>query len=133
MNETLKKIIRGQEGACLIKLIILALVVAVIALFVLDGISVLNAYNKAGNVSTGAARAAESEWKLNQSDSQARDAAAGYCQQNGLAFEDFQVLDKPLHGYQVSCPADAQTRIFQRLPWFKNLIHQDNQGSAFDS
>ncbi len=127
------KLIRNQEGACVTRLIVLALVAIVIVLFVLDGISVLRAYNTAGDVSTAAAQAAESEWKVSKNDTQARAAAAGYCQDHGLTIADFQVLDRPFHGYLVSCPADASTRIFKRLPWFMNLIHQVNAGSAYES
>ncbi len=131
--KVMHKLLSDQEGACLTRLVFLAAIVAVIVLFVLDGFAVLKAYNRAGDVSTAAAQAAESGWKQERNDAQAREAAAGYCQEHGLELADFQVLDKPFHGYLVSCPADARTRIFQHLPWFRSLIHQANAGTAYDS
>jgi len=122
-----------EEGGFVIKVVILAVVVAAAAVMIRDGFAVYYSYRDTNAVTHEAAGAAEMEWKQNKNDFTARDVAASYCQSHGLVFDDFQVLNQPEHGYQVTCSTDVQTRVFYRLPWFKNLIHRVGTGSAFDN
>ena len=122
-----------EEGSFVIKVVILAVVVAAAAVMIRDGFAVYYSYRDTNAVAHEAAGAAEMEWKQNKNDFTARDVATSYCQSHGLVFDDFQVLSQPEHGYQVTCSTDVQTRVYYRLPWFKNLIHRVGTGSAFDS
>ena len=122
-----------EEGSFLVKIAVLAVIVAVVALMITDGMAVYYCYRNTNSLTQDAAGAAELDWQQHKNDNTARDVAASYCQSHGLVFDDFQVLTQPEHGYQVTCSSDATTRVFYRLPWFKNRIHQVGTASAFDS
>jgi len=127
-----RRLCKDEQGSFLTTVIILAIFIAVITVAVIDGASVFYAYRSAGDVSEAAARAAEFEFKQNKNDNRAMQAAVSYCEDKGLTFEDFKVLNQPFHGYEVSCSADAKTYVFYRLPWLKNMIHLVGTGRAFD-
>lgn len=135
-RENSRKTVRslaGEEGGFLVKLAVLAVIAAVAAVMIMDGFAVYYSYRNTKSVAHAAAGAAELDWQQHKNNFTARDAAVNYCRSRGVVFDDFQVLTLPEHGYQVTCSSDAKTRVYYRLPWFRNLIHQVATGSAFDS
>jgi Flp pilus assembly protein TadG len=131
--KTMLKKLRSENGSFLSTAIFLGVVFAIMAVGIIDGLSVFNAYRTAGNVSEDAARAGIFEYKLNHNDLRAQEVAVKFCEDKGLEFVDFQVHREQVHAYEVKCSTDAMTYVFKSLPWFKNLIHQENSGFASDT
>lgn len=121
-----------EDGSLVLSILVKGAVFIIIVLLALDIISVINAYRAVDNGSDVAARAAEAEWKQSQSDPAAGDAAQSSCQRQGLTFDNYQVLNEPEHGYDVTCSKDADTRLIGHIPELKKLVHQTASGSEFD-
>ncbi len=118
----------SEEGSFTSSLVFLAIIFAIIAIFIIDGVSVFRAYSASGAVAKDAAHAAVLDYNQNRSDDHAQDVAARYCQDRGFTFIGFEV--NPVgHSYKVTCGADAKTYVFRYIPGLKDQVHQQNSGT----
>ena len=120
--------LESEEGSFLSTMVFLAIVFALIAIFIIDGVSVFRAYSASGTVAEDAAHAAVLDYNQNRSDDHAQDVASQYCQDRGFTFVGFEV--NPVgHSYKVTCSADAKTYFFRYIPGLKDQVHQQNSGT----
>ncbi len=121
----IRGLLRNEDGSFMGNLIFLAIIAAIVGIAVIDGTSVFYASQAVGDAAQQAANLAADEFKLNQSDIRAENAAADYCEAKGLEFRKFRVNLEEGHSFDVTCGRDAKTYVFGHLPFLEVLIHQE--------
>lgn len=123
-----------EEGSIMSNVVFFGILIAIIAVAVLDGASVLQA-NRAVNDSTMiAATKASEEWGLYGNLTRAQNVALDYCEEYGLeAVEVRQVRELSPDAFSVTCAKDAQTYVFKYLPVLKDIIHQEETSVYYSS
>lgn len=130
----LKELVQSENGSFTSTAVLLGIIISVMAIAIIDGSSVFYTYRAANEGSEEAARIASEEYKLYRSEGRAEQAAVDRCEKKGLAFVD--ISKDPLLGsaaYSVTCEKDAETYVFKRLPYLKNLIHQRVTSTTYSS
>lgn len=118
-------LVRKEDGVSMGTAVIIVAILAIASILFLDGTSVYQAYQSAGEVSLEAAREASLEYKTYRSDIRAENAAAAYCEDNDMDFLEFEVLYRDMwHPYRVACGRSANTIVFKYLPFLKDLTYQ---------
>ncbi|MHB8859410.1 MAG: hypothetical protein ACYC6Z_08020 [Thermoleophilia bacterium] len=120
----IRELIHGEEGSFVSTFVFLAIVVAIIAVAVIDGTSCLYAKNAADDVTQEAADMAFDDYQMYKSDVHAGNVAAAHCEEKDLQFVNFQVNRFQGHTFDVTCAKDAKTYAFKHIPIFKELVHQ---------
>jgi hypothetical protein len=82
--------LRSQDGF-IREVVWIVVILAVIALVILDGMAIFNAYQSAGNTSSDAAQAALTEYAQSQDTSAAKLAAQEQLSKNGLTLVGFKM------------------------------------------
>lgn len=130
----LKAMLQSEDGSFTSTALLLSFVISIMAIAVIDGSSVFYTYRAANEGSDEAARVASEEYKLYRDGVRAEQAAVDRCERKGLVF--VEVYKEPLLGsgaYSVTCEKDANTYVFKRLPYLKNLIHQRVTSTSYNS
>ncbi|MHB1361492.1 MAG: hypothetical protein ACYCW5_02690 [Thermoleophilia bacterium] len=120
----IRELVHGEEGSFVNTVVFLAIVVAIIAVAVIDGTSCLYAKNAADGVTQEAANLAFDDYQIYSNENHAGTVAADHCQEKGLQFVSFQVNRFEGHTFDVTCAKDAKTYAFKHIPIFKELVHQ---------
>ncbi|MCL4474305.1 MAG: hypothetical protein M1455_10300 [Actinobacteria bacterium] len=120
----IRELIHGEEGSFVSTFVFLAIVVAIIAVAVIDGTSCLYAKNAADDVTQEAANLAFDDYQMYRNDAHAENIAAAHCEEKDLQFVDFRVNRFQGHTFDVTCAKDAKTYAFKHIPILKELIHQ---------
>lgn len=115
---------RRQDGGFLGSAIVIGVIVAIVAVFFLDGTASLKAYENAGDVTEGAALEAVNAYKLTRNTPSAEEAAGDYCLERGLDFVDFESIKETGRSFEVTCAAGTDTLVFKRIPYLKDLTYQ---------
>lgn len=134
MKRALSQLVYGESGTFLVTAIVLAIIVAIVAIGIIDGASVFYAYEASKDISEEAAKAATDELKLSHNETRAAQVAVDYCESRDLEF--IEIVRRPDLGgvaFQVTCEKDASTYVFKSLPWFKDMVNQRNSGTAYRS
>lgn len=114
---------RSEDGGFVGSAIVIAVIVAVAAVLFMDGSSSFKAYESAGVVSEEAARKAVVSFKQTRSEVSAENAAAAYCEEEGLDFLDFQVVREVGRSFEVTCGRGADTYSLKYIPFLKDLTY----------
>ena len=129
-DTAIRKLIISEDGSFAGTVVFLVIFFAIIGIAIIDGSSVFYANQAASEVSHEAANLASTEYQLSRSDVRAESAAVDYCEAKGLEFINFQVNLPPGHSYTVTCAKDAKTYVFKYLPYFKEIIHQEDTNTS---
>jgi Flp pilus assembly protein TadG len=108
--------LRGQDGF-IREVVWIVVILAVIAVVILDGMAIFNAYQTAGNTSDDAAQAALTEYAQTQNASAAKLAAEEQLSKNGLTMVGFKFSQTPEGTTKVTVTArdHADTYAFHFL------------------
>jgi hypothetical protein len=130
--------LRSQDGFVR-EAIWIVVILTVIAVVILDGMAIYNAYQSAGNSSANAARAALTEYAQSQNLPAAKLAAQQRLAKSGLTLVDFKV-SQGLEGstsMTVTSRDHADTYVFHYLgkipplkKWVERVIDPVRSGSA---
>ena len=120
----IRELIHGEDGSFLSTAVFLGIIVAIIAVAVVDGTSCLYAKNAADDITQEAADAAFNDYQIYSNDARAENVAADRCEEKGLTFVSFRVNRFEGHTFDVTCSKDAKTYAFKYIPVLKELIHQ---------
>lgn len=120
----IRELVHGEEGSFVSTVVFLAIVVAIIAVLVIDGTSCLYAKNAADDVTQEAANMAFDDYQMYSNEVHAGKVAAAHCEEKGLQFVNYQVNKFQGHTFDVTCAKDAKTYTFKHIPMLKELIHQ---------
>jgi hypothetical protein len=120
--------LRSQEGF-IRGVVWIALVIAVIALVVLDGMAIFAAHQSVADDSTTAAEEARTEYAQSQNLQAAKLAASGYLVKSDLELVRFSAKrnDQGDIVFSVTAKATADTRAFKllgKIPPFKKWVQQ---------
>ena len=85
---------RSQDGF-IREVVWIVVILAVIAVVILDGMAIFNTYQSTGNTSSDAAQAALTEYAQSQNVSAAKVAAGEQLSKNGLTMVGFKVSQSP--------------------------------------
>lgn len=130
----LKQTLWQEDGSFVSSAILLAIIIAVLAIAVIDGSSVFYTYSAVNNGTEEAAKLALDDYKNNRNYTRAEQVAIDHCQEKGLTFVDVtQVPELGSNSFAITCSKDAKTYVFKRLPYLKNLIHQEITSTAYQS
>jgi hypothetical protein len=130
--------LRRQDGFFR-EILWVAVVLAVIAVVVLDGMSIFTAHQSANNDTTSAAREARTEYVQSLSLPSAKIAAEQYLSRSGLDLVAFSSQTNPegVVVFTVKAKADAQTYVFKLLGvipglkgWVERITHPEGSGSS---
>lgn len=133
-KRNLGQLVRNEGGSFLVTGIFLAVIFAIMAILIIDGAAVFQAYESSKDVSEAAAIAATDDYKLSRNIGQAEQVAADYCESRDLVF--IEVEPRPDLGgnaFSVTCERSARTYVFKKLPWFKDMVIQRNIGTSYRS
>lgn len=128
------KIALKEDGSFTSTVVLSIIVIAVLAIAVIDGSSVFYTYSAVNKGTEEAAVIAGDEYKTYRSNTRASQAAIDHCEEKGLIFID--VVREPelsSNAYSVTCSKDAKTYVFKRLPYLKNLVHQEITSTYYES
>ena len=92
--------LRSQDGF-IREVVWIVVILAIIAVVILDGMAIFNAYQSAGNTSSDAAQAALTEYAQSQNAAAAKLAAELHLAKNGLT----------MVGFEISKATDGNTKI----------------------
>lgn len=121
-----RKLAADENGSFMNTVVFLAVVIAIIAVIVIDGSSVFYANQAAAEGAQEAANLAIVEYRTSHSDARAEIAAADYCEAKDLEFIDFKINRDQGRTYDVVCGKQATTYAFKYIPFFKELIPQES-------
>ena len=116
--------LRGQDGF-IREAIWLVVVLTIIAVAILDGMAIFNAYQSAGDSATNAADAARTEYAQSVNVPAAKLAADAYLSKKGLemvGFKAVQATDGTVQ-FTVTAKATADTYAFRLLGSIPQLKH----------
>jgi Flp pilus assembly protein TadG len=130
--------LRNQDGF-IREVVWLAVILAVLAVVILDGMAIFNAYQSAGNTSSDAAEAALTEYAQSQNPTSAKLAAEGQLSKNGLTLISFTITQSVEGGPKIVVTAKdhADTYAFHYLSaispfkkWVARTTNPVRSGSA---
>lgn len=126
----LQRFIQDERGGVLGTLIFLAIVIAIMAVVVIDGISIYKAYSEVHKATKEAAEEAAQTYKDTRNEVRAQLAAQAYCEAEGFEYVGFEVNREMGNLFEVTCANEADTYAFKYLPWLKDMTHQESTNSA---
>jgi Flp pilus assembly protein TadG len=126
----IKAIWADERGGILGTLIFLGIVIAIMAIVVVDGTSVYYTYRSASEVTSEAAEIAANTYSNTRDEALASLAAEAYCIEEGYEFISFQVNREVGNLYEVTCGTQADTYVFKHLPYMKDMVDQQSTNSA---
>ncbi|MHB0867786.1 MAG: TadE/TadG family type IV pilus assembly protein [Thermoleophilia bacterium] len=133
-KRSLSRLVRNEGGSFLVTGIFLAVIFAIMAILIIDGASVFQAYESSKDVSEAAAIAATDDYKLSHNLRQAEQVAADYCESRDLVFIEVEPRqDLGGNAFSATCEQSARTYVFKKLPWFKDMVIQRNTGTSYRS
>jgi Flp pilus assembly protein TadG len=130
--------LRSQDGF-IREVVWIAVILAVLAVVILDGMAIFNTYQSAGNTSSDAADAALTEYAQTQNTSAAKLAAQEQLSKNGLTMVSFKVSQSAEGNTKITVTAKGQadTYAFHFLSavpplkdWVERTTHPVRTGSA---
>ncbi len=130
-TDAASRLVREEDGGLMGNLIFLVIVIAVIALLVVDSLSVVSAYQLVDETTTEAAQKARFEYESYKDDVRAENAAADTCEAKDLVFEEFEIRYDFGRTYKIPCSREAQTLVFKYIPYLRDLTYQ--QKTVFTS
>lgn len=134
VSRTIARLFRDESGSFTSTAIFLGIVVAIMAVAVIDGSAVFFAYRSSNQVTLEASELAMEEYKLNRNEYVAQQTAIDHCEDRGLEFIEVKRLPElSSNAFEVTCEKDADTFVFKRLPWFRELIHQRTANTEYRS
>ena len=115
---------RGQDGF-IREAIWIVVILTIIAVAILDGMAIFNAYQSAGDSATNAADAARTEYAQSVSVSAAKLAADAYLSKKGLEMVNFKAAQAADGNvlFTVTAKATADTYAFHLLGGIPQLKH----------
>lgn len=129
-HSLIKSLWTDERGGILGTLIFLGVVIAIMAIVVVDGTSIYYTYSTASDVTKEAAEAAADNYSNTRNEARAGLAAEAYCVQEGIDFIKFEVNRELGNLFEVTCGDEADTYVFHRLPWLKDMVYQEATNSA---
>lgn len=126
----LRRLIAEEHGGILGTLIFLGVVIAIMAIVVIDGVSIYYSFRDVKQVTTDAAEAAATTYKETRNETRAQLAAEAYCVDRGFEFVDFSVNREFGNLFEVTCGTEADTYVFKYLPYLKDMVDQQSTNSA---
>lgn len=130
LTASFRKLAAGENGSFMNTVVFLAVIVAIIGVFVIDGSSVFYTNQAAGEAAQEAANQATMEYRYRHNDFSAEAVAADYCSQKEMNFISFEINREAGHTYTVKCGRDATTYVFKYIPFFKELIPQESSKTS---
>jgi len=130
--------LRSQDGF-IREAIWIVVILSVIAVVVLDGMAVFNAYQSAGDSATNAAEAARTNYAETVNVAAAKLAADEYLAKKGLEMKGFKAVQTPdgTVKFTVTARATADTYAFHYLgsipplkDWVERTLHPTRTGNA---
>jgi hypothetical protein len=120
--------LRSQDGF-IREVVWIVVILAIIAVVILDGMAIFNAYQSAGDTSSDAAQAALTEFAQSQNTSAAKLAAEEHLAKSGLTMVDFKITQSLEGNTQITVTArdHADTYAFHFLgaiPPFKHWVER---------
>ncbi|MHB0915888.1 MAG: hypothetical protein ACYC5A_00990 [Thermoleophilia bacterium] len=119
-----------ERGSIMGSLIFLGVVILIMAIVVIDGVSVYYSFRDASNTTREAAELAAETYKETRDDNQAARAAEAYCREKGLDYIDFGINRDFGNLFEVTCGTEADTYAFKHIPYLKELVYQQSTNSA---
>lgn len=126
----LRDILRDEDGGILGTLVFLGVVIVIIAVVIVDGVSIYNSYRAVNKATGAAAEAAAENFKSTRNETRAALAAENHCVQEGYTFVGFNVNREMGNLFEVTCATEADTYIFEYVPYLKDMVHQESTNSA---
>jgi Flp pilus assembly protein TadG len=130
--------LRSQDGF-IREAIWIFVILTVIAVVILDGMAIFNAYQSAGDSATNAADAARTDYAQTTNAADAKLAADEYLAKKGLEMKGFKAVQTPDGTVQftVTARATADTYAFHYLAsipplkdWVERTLHPTRTGNA---
>jgi Flp pilus assembly protein TadG len=120
--------LRSQDGF-IREVVWMVVILAIIAVVILDGMAIFNAYQSAGNTAADAARAALTDFAESQDAASAKLAAQQRVAKNGLEMKKFTIDQNPEGNVRITVTAKdhADTYAFRYLaiiPPFKKWVER---------
>jgi Flp pilus assembly protein TadG len=114
--------LRSQDGF-IREIVWIVVILAIIAVVILDGMAIFNAYQSAGNGSADAAQAALTEYAQTTNVQAAELAAQAHASKKGIEIVKFSVGKTPEGSFTVSVTGktSAETYAFRYLGWIPPL------------
>ena len=114
--------VRSQDGF-IREVVWIAVILAIIAVVILDGMAIFNAYQSAGNGSADAAKAGLAEYAQTTNVQAAELAARAHATKKGIEIVKFSMGKTPEGGYTVTVTGKttAETYAFRYLGWIPPL------------
>lgn len=125
-----RRLASDETGSFMSNLVFFAVVVAIIAVFVIDGSSVFYANQAAAEGAQEAANLAMVEYRNTHSEARAETAAGEYCEAKDLEFLEFRINRDRGSTFDVTCGKDATTYAFKYIPVLKDLIPQESRKTS---
>lgn len=113
-----------EDGGLVGNIIFFGIIIAIMAIIVIDGISIFSTYQLVDDTTEEAAKKAKFEYEFSKSDYKAENAAADICEEKGLVFEEFTIIYDFGHTFRITCSKESDTYVFKYIPWLKDLSHQ---------
>jgi hypothetical protein len=135
---TTRSRLRSQEGF-IREIVWIVVILAIIAVVILDSMAIFNAYQSAGNTSSDAAQAAVTEYAQSQDVASAKLAAQEHLARNGLTLVGFKVTQSAEGAtkFVVTAKDHADTYAFHYLgvisplkDWVDRTTNPVRSGSA---
>lgn len=130
LTSPFRNLATGENGSFMSNVIFLAVVVAIIAVTVIDGTSVFYANQSAAEGAQEAANLALVEYRTSHSEGRAEIAAGEYCESKDLEFIDFRINRDEGSTFDVTCGMEAKTYAFKYIPVLKELIPQESRKTS---
>lgn len=127
INNRIQQLLHDESGRILGNVIILAILLAVVAVVIFDSVAAFSAYSTVSETTNQAAAKAKEEYDNHKGDIRAENAAADYCEKDGLVFEEFTILYDNGHTYRIACSKEVDTYVFKYIPWLKELTYQKKE------
>jgi Flp pilus assembly protein TadG len=129
-NGVINNIRRDEDGGFLGTAIFLGIVIAIMAVVVIDGISIYNSYRLVSDATKKAAEASAENYSSTRNETRAALAAENYCVEDGYVFVEFYVNRDFGNLFEVTCSTEADTYVFKHLPYLKDMVVQESTNSA---
>ncbi|MHB9111774.1 MAG: hypothetical protein ACYC4D_03990 [Thermoleophilia bacterium] len=130
LTASLRRLAGDQNGSFMSNAVFFAVVIAIIAVIVIDGSSVFYANQAAAEGAQEAANLAMVEYRNSQSEGRAETAAADYCNAKELEFLEFRINRDRGSTFDVTCGKEATTYAFKYIPVLKDLIPQESRKTS---
>ena len=127
---SIRNLAGDDSGSFMSTAVFLALVIAIIAVIVIDGSSVFYANQAAAEGAQEAANLASVEYKNSHSVARAEAAAADYCEAKELQFLEFRINRDRGSTFDVTCGKEATTYAFKYIPVLKEMIPQESRKTS---